>query len=166
MIEHRLFPIKGIKVETMTVKRCLPDYNDLGWQTFTLLTEGLDLENPGDDEEIVRYFCMLMSRGRVFRPGTVYANPCGVIRSPKADPLFFKLARRMQGEWFGRFNDGLASAEHVNRAMRVVDPLIRQLTHTGVLFIDNRHVFPDRWPDRQSKPRRGRGWKHPGNPGS
>jgi hypothetical protein len=166
MLEYRHFPIEGIKVETVTVERCVPDFNDLGWQTFTLLTEGLDLENPGDNDEIVRYFCMLMSRGRVFRPGTVYANPCGVVRSPKADRLFFQLARQIQGEWYGQFNDCLASPKRVQRAMSAVDPLIRQLTYTGVLFIDNRHVFPDRWPDRQCKSGKGRGWKHPGNQGS
>jgi hypothetical protein len=146
MLENRQFSIEGIRVETITVERCLPDYNDLAWQTFTLLTEGLDLENPGDDDEIARYFCVLM-RKRRFRPGTVFANPCGVVRSPKADPPFLQLARQIQKEWYQRFNDYLASSQRVQRAMRVLDPLVRQLTHTGVLFIDNQHVFPDRWPD-------------------
>ncbi len=147
MLELRHFPIEGIKVQSITVARCVPDYNDLGWQTFALLTEGLELDNPGDDDEIVRYFRMVLSHGKVFRPGTVYANPCGVVRSPEVSHRFIQSARQLQREWYGRFNDGLASAERVRRAMMGVDPLIRQLTLTGVLFIDNRHVFPNRWPD-------------------
>ncbi len=147
MREYRHLPIDGIKVETITVQRCLPDENDFTWQTFALLTEGLNLDSPGEDDEIARYFRMLMSKGRVFRPGTVYANPCGVVRAPKADPLFIKLARQLQGEWFGQFNAGLFSAGRVRRAMQTYEPLIQQLTYTGVLFIDNRHVFPNRWPD-------------------
>jgi hypothetical protein len=148
MIENECFPIEGIKVDGITVERCDPDISDdLAWQTFTLLTKGLGLENPGEDEEITRYFRMLMSKGRVFRPGTVYANPCGVVRSPTADRLFIQSARQIQREWYGRFNNALASAQRVKRAMRAVNPIIRQLTYTGVLFIDNQHVFPDRWPD-------------------
>jgi hypothetical protein len=148
VLEHLDLPIKGVRVETITVERCRPDYNDLGWQTFSLLTEGLDLENPGKDAEIARYFRMLMSNGRLFLPGTMYANPSGVVRSPKADSRFFRIARQIQNEWYGQFNDGLASANRVRRAMGAVSPLIRQLIHTGVLFIDSRHIFPDRWPDK------------------
>ncbi len=147
MLEHRYFPIDGIKVEKITVDRCQPDYNALEWQTFTLITEGLDVENPGEDEEIARYFRMLMCKGRVFRPGTVYANPCGVVRSPRADALFFQVARQIQRDWFRQLNNGLHSAQRVQRAMRTEEPLIKQMKYTGVLFIDSRHVFPDQWPD-------------------
>jgi hypothetical protein len=164
MIDHRQFPTAGIKVEEIVVERCRPDFNDPGWQTFTLLLEGLPLDHPGPDEVISLYFRLFI--GRVVLPGTVYANPCGVVRSPKADHQFFKLARQMQSEWYGQFNKGLASAERVRRRMSELDPLIRQLTHTGVLFIDNHHVFPDRWPDRSSKPSRDRERKRTGNQGS
>lgn len=164
MIEHRLFPTSGIKVETITVERYLPDIDHPGWQTLTLLIEGLPLDNPGEDEVIAIYFRSFM--GRVVRPGTVYANPRGVVRSPKADPRFFRLARQIQGEWYRQLNDILSSPERVRRKMKTVDPLIRQLEYHGVLFIDNRHVFPDRWPDRQSKPRLDRRRKHSGSQGS
>ena len=164
MIEHRLFPTAGITVETITVERCRPDINEPVWQTFTLLLEGLPLDSPGEDEVIALYFRLFI--GRVVRPGTVYANPCGVVRSPKADPRFFRLARQFQGEWYRQLNHILASPESVRREMKTADPLIRQLKYHGVLFIDNRHVFPDRWPDRQSKPRGDRGRIHLGNQGS
>ena len=43
-------------------------------------------------------------------------------------------ARRLQKEWFGRLNDVFASPRRVKRSMRLLHPIIKQLTHSGVLL--------------------------------
>lgn len=135
-------------VEGVTVERHEPDFNDLAWQTFTLLTPGLVLENPGPDEEIARYLIDLLGKPWLYPLGTIYANPCAVVRAEHANGTFLRYARRFQAEWFHRLNQSLFSAERVRRWMDQEDRLARQLIHTGVLIIDNRHIFPDRWPGK------------------
>jgi hypothetical protein len=154
MQEYDSFPIDGIKVDKLTVEPYPPNWNDLSWQVFSVILSPLEFDNPGDDEVIARLFSCLISNPRVFRPGTIYANPCGVVRSPQPNKRFFQYARQVQQEWFGRLKDILYSANRVKLAMKQHHPIIRQLIHTGVMIIANRHVFPNKWPDRlgQSKP--------------
>lgn len=141
-------PIDVFTVNGVTVARHEPDFNDLAWQTFSLLTAGLELENPGEDEVIAGYFIALMGKPRLFPLGTVYVNPCAVVCSEPATDTFLRMARRFQAEWFHRFNESLFSAERVHREMGRVNRIIRQLMYTGVMVIDNRHIFPDRWPGK------------------
>jgi len=147
MHEKRHFPVHEREVEKITIERSEPDFDDLSWQTFTYLTGPLDIESPGDDADIARYFRFLLGKRGCIYPGTIYANPCGVVRSPIADSRFIREARHIQREWYLQFNDILASAGRVHREMNAFDPIIRQLVYTGVLFIENRHVFPNCWPD-------------------
>ncbi len=133
------------------IKRCTPDFNDLAWQTFSLLTQGYELTNPGADEAIVCLFRILFRKYGPIRLGTVYANPSGIVRSIKPAPRFIRTARQLQREWYCRFNDALHSARRVRAAMDAVHPIIRQLTLTGVLFIADRHIFPNQWPDSRKE---------------
>src|SRR5947208_11894637 len=94
--------IDAFTTNGVTVERHEPDFNDLAWQTFTLLTRELELENPGEDEVIARYFTALMSKPWLFPLGTVYANPCAVVRSEHATDHFLRFAHRLQNEWFNR----------------------------------------------------------------
>ena len=135
------------KMNDIKIKRCVPDWNDLEWQTFSLIIEGIDLENPGDNHVICNLFKVLTCKISPFRPGTLFANPCGIVRTAKVTKQFIKKARQLQREWFSQMNSGLQSAGRVKRAVKNVEPIIRQLQFTGVLFIENRHIFPDRWPD-------------------
>jgi len=144
------FPIQGIRVPVLTVERYYQDFNDPTWSTFSLLTLGLEFENPGLDDEIVRWFRIWVCNSRVFLPGTIYVNPAGLVCSPRGDSRFIQEARQLQSEWFVQFNDVMASAGHVKRLMNQESPIVRQLAYTGVMFIDNRHVFPHQWPDRIS----------------
>jgi hypothetical protein len=174
MVTHFYCPILEFRVRELIRVRCTPNFNDLAWQTFNLLTYGLldadpdddfyesDLPseyngfrpgNPGEDEMIAALFRVFLSRKSIFRPGTVYANPCGVIRAPNADPPFLKLARLLQKEWYCRFGDTLGSPQRVKQVFEGCDPIIRQLMFTGVLFIESRHIFPDKWPDTVQKSR-------------
>ena len=100
---------------------------DPAWGTVGLLTRGLELEHPGPDEEIVWLFRILVANPRIFLPGTIYANPCGLVLSPRADRHFVHQARRLQHEWFVRFNDILASPKRVEAVMGRVHPIIKQL---------------------------------------
>lgn len=141
-------PIDVITINGVTVERHEPDFNDLAWQTFMFLTNGLELDNPGEDEVIARYFTTVLSKPRLFPLGTVYANPCAVVRSKHGTDQFLRIARRFQKEWFHCFNEALCSAERVRRQMNLVDRIVRQLIYTGVMVIDGRHIFPDRWPGK------------------
>jgi hypothetical protein len=143
----RYSPIEIFMQQDVLVERYEPDFNDLAWQTFTLLTPARRLENPGPDVAIARYFTRWLKKLRVLQVGTVYANPCAVVRSRGATDHFLRLARRFQREWFCRFNDTLYSAERVRRQMNQVHRTIRQLAFTGVMIVHNRHVFPHQWPD-------------------
>lgn len=135
------------KMNGIEIKRCVPDWNDLEWQTFSLIIEGIDLENPGDNHVICNLFKLLTCKISPFRPGTLFANPCGIVRTAKVTKQFIKKARQLQREWFSQMNSVLQSAGRVKRAVKNVEPIIRQLQFTGVLFIENHHIFPDRWPD-------------------
>lgn len=141
-------PIQVFAVNGVTVERHEPDFNDLAWQTFTLLTPDLDLDNPGPDEAIADCLIALLGKPRQFPLGTVYANPGAVVRSRNATDTFLRMARRFQAEWFHQFNDSLFSGRRVREQMNLVDRVTRQLVYTGVLIIDNRHIFPDRWPGK------------------
>lgn len=138
-----VFTFRGVSVEQYE-----PDFNDLAWQTFTLLTPGLDVEHPGPDEAIAQFLVALLGSPRLYPFGTVYANPCAVVRSRYASDEFLRTARRFQAQWFHQFNDSLSSGRRVREQMSLVAPVTRQLVYTGVLVIDNRHIFPDRWPGK------------------
>lgn len=146
MLKNNHFHRKA-EMDGITIKRCIPNWDDLEWQTFSLITEGIGLENPGDNQVICKLFKVLTCKNSPFRPGTLFANPCGIVRATKVTKQFIKKARQLQREWFGQMNSGLQSVGRVKRAVKNVEPIIRQLQFTGVLFIENRHVFPDRWPD-------------------
>jgi hypothetical protein len=134
------------RVDRITVERCEPNFNDLSWQTFELLTQGQWPDNPGDDEDIAILFRVLLGKKGVLRPDTTYANPCGAVRSAQADNQFFRIAKQLRDDWFARFNLALCSSRRVKAEMDRVHPIIRQLTYTGVLFVEGRHAFPNQWP--------------------
>lgn len=141
-------PTHAFTVNDVTVEEHEADFDDLAWQVFTFLTPGLDVEHPGPDEAIAHFLVALLGKPRLYPLGTVYANPCAVVRSTSATDTFLRLARRYQARWFHQFNDSLFSGKRVREQMKLVDRVTRQLVHTGVLIIDNRHIFPDRWPGK------------------
>lgn len=141
-------PIETFTFRGVTVERHEPDFNDLAWQTFRLLTPDLKVEHPGPDDVIAHFLVALLGKPRLYPFGTVYANPCAVVRSHDATDIFLRMARRFQAQWFHQFNDSLYSGRLVREQMSLRDRVTRQLVHTGVLIIDNKHVFPDRWPGK------------------
>jgi hypothetical protein len=141
-------PIETFTFRGVSVERHEPDFNDLAWQTFTFLTPGLDVEHPGPNDQIARCLIDRLGKHRLFRFGTVYANPCAVVRSEHATDTFLRYARRFQADWFHCFNESLFSATRVRRQMSLEDRVTRQLMYTGVLIIEDKHIFPDRWPGR------------------
>ncbi len=162
MPEDIHLPLKGGPVDdAVEVARCEPDFNDLVWHTFQLLFGSYELDNPGTDEDIAWLFCVLLKKSSPVDLGTLYANPCGVVRSSGPSSRFLRIAREMQREWFSRFNKTMHKSRSVKAAMKD-HGVIRQLALTGVLFIDGRHVFPHQWPDRaltakaNSRPRKRR----------
>jgi hypothetical protein len=158
MIPHsddhlRLYePISVTRRGELTIERYQPDYNDLAWQCLSYLFAWLPPLGP--DHEIAAAFRYVMAEARELGLRTVYANPAYLVWSQDFSWAFMSEARMAQRAWFGQFNDGLASAERVRRAMDAVHPIIRMLSYTGVLVIDGHHVRPQNWPVRPTREQR------------
>ena len=96
-------PIEFGKVTDVTIGRHQPNYDDLSWQTLTTLTGGC-FTNPGEEDQIAHLFRSCFGKRGIFRPGTIYVNPRGIVRAPGPTKRFFQLARQLQGEWFQGFS--------------------------------------------------------------
>ncbi|ADB19082.1 hypothetical protein Psta_4437 [Pirellula staleyi DSM 6068] len=137
--------------ETVHIALQEPNFNDLAWSTLATLFRLPDEFNPGEDEKISDGFQFLVSRQSPIRLENAYANPLGVIYSSTLNERFLRVARRLQSKWFSQFNSTLFSAGRVKRAVDEMSPIIRQLTFTGVMICNGRHVYPNHWPDAMTK---------------
>lgn len=148
-------PIECHVHRTLVVKRYAPDPNDLAWSTMThLLPDAVDpCCHPGTDSRIEGLFRLVLVCPEDFNLENVYANPAWVVRltSGCATKRFLVEARKAQRAWFRQSADFLQSNARMKRAANAVSPIIRQLMHTGVLILDGKHVFPNRWPRNGTK---------------
>ncbi|MGQ9770224.1 MAG: hypothetical protein ACUVQG_06695 [Thermogutta sp.] len=152
-------PLENYVRRTLVVKRYAPDSNDLAWSTMThLLPEVIDpCCYRGTDNWIEGMFRIVLASPKDFDLENVFANPAWVVRltSGCATKRFFVEARKAQRAWFKQSADMLQSNARTKRAAHAASPIIRQLMYTGVLILDGKHVFPNRWPESgiEEKPR-------------
>ena len=119
-----------------------PDFNDLAWTTMQhLWPVGL---SPGRDDTIMKMFRLLTYGMPIV--GTVYVNPAYTIRTDVPSREFIQQAKRAQLDWLQRLRTSLFSWRRVKNAMKRAPPIIRQLAFTGMLFVNGKHVLPNRWP--------------------
>lgn len=119
-----------------------PNFDDLAWSTLATLFHLPDELHPGEDEIISDGFRFLVGRQSPIKLKNAYANPLGVVYSSTLSESFLREARHLQKRWFSQFNSSLFSAGRVKRAVNKMLPIIRQLTFTGVMICDGRHVSP------------------------
>lgn len=146
------FPISAKTEKGVTTQRYAVDHNDWAWETFTRLFP--TIADPscqiGPDSEIESVFKVLLCRARDAYGPTVFANPAVAITAENACQFFIQKSRAAQRAWLATTGDILGAAA-IQRQMDLVSPIICQLMFTGVLIIDGKLVYPDRWPDIATK---------------
>ena len=119
--------------------------NDPAWWTMRNLK--ILGRNPGPDEKIAELL-KLCFRSEI-ELGTVYANPLFRISAKSPSQSFVNKARWAQGKWRQNYCEFLCKSsgqwKRVLKASNAVHPLITQLTLTGVMVMNNRHVHPKSW---------------------
>lgn len=132
----------------IAIRRYRLDQDDFAWATLEhLLGDSVSLEdNPGrprQQEQVFRRIAFELSR---VEPVNVFANPIHLVWADSAAEGFIVQARIAQKKWFGQFRAIMHTSGRVKRELRKMSPVTRQLTHTGVLILNGRHVFPNEWP--------------------
>lgn len=108
-------------------------------------------QNPGDEEGIENVFKLILADAAECMLTNVYANPIYCVTGGEPTNRFFKEARRAQAKWFRQARNIFGSSNRVKRTVREMTPVIRQLSHTGVLVVNGKHVLPNQWPDRRDE---------------
>lgn len=139
---------KGVEINTFPVE-------DSSWAWGTLLNVAPHLlkaeENPGRDEVMEVVFKLIMEDAAGCGLTNVFGNPVCCVTARTPSNLFFREARRAQTTWFRQARHILGSCGPIKRAVKNMTPIIRQLSYTGVLVVDGKHVLPNQWPDRRDQ---------------
>jgi hypothetical protein len=138
---------------SIVVKSVASDDASWAWSTLQNLVpdELTSDQNPGDESIIETGFKFVMehaSRGGI---NNAYANPAFCVSANTPSMQFFLESRRAQAQWFQQVREILGASGRVKRAVREMTPIVRQLSHTGVLVVDGKHVLPNLWPDRRDE---------------
>ena len=130
------------------IKRYKPDHNDFAWSTLMhLIPDVFRFEsNPGRPEVQETVFRMVMAQPGECGLHNAFANPTHGIWADASSMDFIEAARTAQINWFKQFRTIMHSSGRVKRELKQMSPIIRELSHTGVLIADGRHVFPNAWP--------------------
>lgn len=134
-------PITTTSVGDVVVLQHGVNDDDLAWSTLQNLFPVRS--SLGDPERIEGFFRLVMRE--LAEPVTVFANPAFTVEAPLPCANFFKHAKSVQRKWFKSLNASLGSSQLVKEAMRRATPLMRQLEFTGIMIVDGKHIFPNRW---------------------
>lgn len=131
-------------------KEFSPDDDSWAWSTLQHLAPDClsKQDNPGREEHMEPFFKLVMDDASQFNLKNVFCNPPFLVTSDKPTPPFLRAARKAQGAWFQRVRAIFGSSGRAKRELRKMTPIIRQLSHTGILIVDGKHVLPNQWPDR------------------
>ena len=108
-------------------------------------------QNPGDESIIEIGFKYVMKHASGCGIINTYANPAFCVFADEPSNRFFREARRAQAKWFQQVREILGTSGRVKRAVREMTPIVRELSHTGVLLVNGKHVLPNLWPDRRDE---------------
>jgi hypothetical protein len=135
---------------TCIVQRCVDWGDDLAWVTLTEL--GCIGVSPGRPDLLVSCARLVLS-GQHGTGRTTYINPEFTVAAPHGEPTedFLLAARRAQKTFLAHLKSILFSSRRVKNTMREVDPISRQLTFSGVMIINGKHIHPSRWPQPKHK---------------
>ncbi|MBC8356535.1 MAG: hypothetical protein H8E66_31530, partial [Planctomycetes bacterium] len=130
-------------------------FDDSSWAWGTLLNLVPHLvtveQNPGHEEDMEVVFKLIMEDAASCELTNAFGNPVCCVTARRPTNIFFREARRAQTRWFRQVRHILGSSGRVKREVRMMTPIIRQLSHTGVLVVDGEHVLPNQWPDRRDQ---------------
>lgn len=142
---------RGVVVETYPI-----DDSSWAWGTLANLVPALlsSEQNPGRDQAISIVFKMIMDDAVACGLENAFGNPVYRVTSERPTSEFMEEARKSQNAWFRRAKDMLGSSGRVQRELNQMTPIIRQLSHTGILIINGEHVLPHDWPDRRNERKR------------
>jgi len=104
--------------------------------------------HPGREEIIEELFKVTMADAAGHGLINAFVNPAYTVTADRATKHFIHKARSAQHTWFSRFRHIFHSSGRVKRELRKMTPIIRQLSHTGVLVLGGKHVLPNQWPDK------------------
>lgn len=139
---------KGVDIKTFQL-------DDSSWAWGTMLNMVPHLitseQNPGYEKHMEVVFKLIMEDAADCGLTNVFSNPVSCVTAKKPTNLFFREARHAQARWFRQVRDILGGSGRVKRTVKRMTPLIRQLTHTGVLVVNGKHVLPNQWPDRRDE---------------
>jgi hypothetical protein len=108
-------------------------------------------DNPGKDSDIACLFKRFVSGPRVFEESNAFANPEFLVTATIPSGEFFKKAHEAQLKWIIRLNTIFGSRGHAKRVSKRMSPIIRQLSFTGVMIVDGRHHFSNKWPNKKGR---------------
>jgi hypothetical protein len=128
----------------ITTSKFTPDFNDLAWETLTHVV--LNGPPPGRDETTQEIFKLTMRMARELELGTFYANPIYLVRAQRPTTLFIETSKSAQLNWFHQLKTVFHSRSQIEQVRMRTHPIIRQLAFTGLMVIENRHVWPGQWP--------------------
>jgi hypothetical protein len=104
--------------------------------------------NPGREGTIEIMFKVTLADPAGHGILNMFANPAFCVAADRSTRHFIHEARSAQHAWFSRVRKILHSSGRVKRELKKMTPIIRQLSHTGVMVLDGKHVLPNQWPDR------------------
>jgi hypothetical protein len=138
----------GVEIKT----HCLDD-SSWAWGTLMNIVPHL-LEadsHPGRDEAMEVVFKFIMEDAEGCGLLNVFGSPVCSVTARNPSTAFFREARRAQTNWFRQSRNIIGGSGPVKRAVKQMSPIVRQLSHTGVLVVDGKHILPNMWPDRRDE---------------
>lgn len=145
--------VAGAKTSGVSVVRNEPDFDYLAWTTLSKLIESDLIRGPDD-----RAGGFLRDHLRHNQNlGTLYVNPWAIVSADRPTREFLHTAMKERIAWYQRlrirfFGSGRAfrAVSKYQHSQLPTDGEYRQLAYHGVLILDNKHVFPNRWPSPSS----------------
>jgi hypothetical protein len=144
-LAHLVRTEPGVRVEPIE-----PHFDHLAWATVGRLLRLPVLADLGDDQA-VSYFRAAMRR--VPSHLTFYVNPGILVTADSPTRAFLVSALQGKLAWQKRLRDIFCGVARTHRyfglkgpARQTKSPELRQLEFHGVLVLDGKHIFPDRWP--------------------
>jgi len=115
-----------------------PDANSWAWSTMQCLLPDIATagDNPGREDGVVECFKVTMADPEGHGLINAFANPIYCVTADRPTRHFIHEARSAQHSWFSRVRKILHSSGRVKRELKKMPPIIRQLSHTGVLVLD------------------------------
>jgi len=127
----------------IVIRQVQPDHNDWPWSTIMNLFNLEPENNPGKEPIIETFFKIGIAGPSDFGLVNAFVNPAYIVTADCAGRGFYRASKRAQRTWFRQVKKILGTSGAVKRNTKKMTPIIRQLSYTGVMIVDGRHVLPN-----------------------